>query len=187
MSQPELLAQVARLLENAGIPYMITGSHASSAMGQPRSTHGIDFVVQMQADDVRHLASAFAGERFGFDEVGAREAIARNDMFQLHDLVGGDKVDFWMLKDHPFDQQSFARRVQGFAAGIPVHLPTIEDHVLQKLRWAHDYESQRQYSDALLLYELHAAKLDTPYVLRWVSELQIQPTWDRMVAEAKPL
>jgi hypothetical protein len=74
MSQPELLAQVARLLENAGIPYMITGSHASSAMGQPRSTHDIDFVVQMQADDVRHLASAFAGERFGFDEVGAKRS-----------------------------------------------------------------------------------------------------------------
>jgi hypothetical protein len=70
---------------------------------------------------------------------------------------------------------------------MPVHMPTIEDHLLQKLRWAHDYESQRQYSDALLPYELHAAKLDTPYVLRWVSELQIQPTWDRMVAEAKPL
>ena len=187
MSQPELLAKVTRLLEHAGIPYMITGSHASSAMGQPRSTHDIDFVVQMRAEDIRHLVSAFAGDRFGFDEVAALEAVTKNDMFQLHDLVGGDKVDFWLLKDHPFDQQSFMRKVRGVAAGTPVYLPTIEDHILQKLRWAHDYESQRQYGDALLLYELHAANLDAPYMLRWVSELQMQSTWDRMVAEAKPL
>lgn len=187
MSQPELLAKVARLLESSGIPYMITGSHASSAMGQPRSTHDIDFVVQMREEDLSQFAGAFADERFGFDEVAAREAILRNDMFQLQDFSGGDKVDFWMLKNQAFDQESFRRRIRGTAAGVSVYLPTIEDHIIQKIRWAHEYKSDRQYNDALLLYELHAAKLNMPYILKWVSELHLKSTWDRMVAEAEPL
>jgi hypothetical protein len=187
MSQPELLAAVTAALEAAGIPYMLTGSHVSSSMGQSRSTHDIDFVIQIRVDQVEQLASAFAGEKFGFDDVAAREAITRQDMFQLKDFEGGDKVDFWIVKDAPFDQQSFNRRIRGAASGIPVYLPTVEDHILQKLRWAHDYESERQYNDALLLYELYASKLDLNYVKRWVAALKIEPTWERMLADAQPL
>ena len=78
-------------------------------------------------------------------------------------------------------------RIRGSYSGTPVYLPTTEDHILQKVRWAHEYESERQYNDALLLYELYATKLDMPYVLKWVSELQMQSTWDRITAEAEPL
>jgi tRNA nucleotidyltransferase/poly(A) polymerase len=187
MSQPELLAAVIAVLEKAGIPYMLTGSHVSSSLGQSRSTHDIDFVIQIRVDQVEQLASAFTGEKFGFDDVAAREAITRKDMFQLKDFEGGDKVDFWIVKDEPFDQQSFNRRIRGAASGIPVYLPTVEDHILQKLRWAHDYESERQYNDALLLYELYAAKLDLRYMLRWIDALKMNSTWEKVLSEAEPL
>lgn len=187
MSQPQLLAAVAAALEKAGIPYMLTGSHVSSSLGQSRSTHDIDFVIQIRVDQVEQLASAFTGDKFGFDDVAAREAIARKDMFQLKDFEGGDKVDFWVVKDEPFDQQSFHRRIRGTASGIPVYLPTVEDHILQKLRWAHEYESERQYNDALILYELYGAKLDMTYMQRWINSLQMNSTWNKLLAEAQPL
>lgn len=55
MSPEELLGEVARRLEGAGIPYMITGSFASSMLGLPRSTRDLDVrgvpVMFLRAED----------------------------------------------------------------------------------------------------------------------------------------
>lgn len=48
MSQQELLKKVIKVLEDARIQYMITGSVVSSLQGEPRSTHDIDMVVAMK-------------------------------------------------------------------------------------------------------------------------------------------
>ena len=47
----------ASILKRADIPYVIGGSVASSVHGEPRSTHGVDFVVELQATQVRALTT----------------------------------------------------------------------------------------------------------------------------------
>jgi hypothetical protein len=160
VSQQQLLAEVVRVLEGAGIPYMLTGSVVSSFFGHARTTHDIDIVVQIRMEQVAQIAAAFSADHFSFDALAARNAIAARDMFRLMDFRSGDKVDFWVLKDEPFDQQAFARRYRDTITGVPALLPTPEDLILQKLKWAHDFESEKQYTDALSVFELQAGKLD---------------------------
>ena len=45
MSLEELLSRLAPALEQAQVPYMLTGSVASSAHGVPRSTRDLDIVI----------------------------------------------------------------------------------------------------------------------------------------------
>jgi len=45
MSQQELLKKIIQALDQAEIPYMITGSIVSSLQGEPRSTHDIDILI----------------------------------------------------------------------------------------------------------------------------------------------
>ena len=45
MTFEELLELVGRTLGEAGIPYMVTGSFASSMLGMPRTTRDLDVVV----------------------------------------------------------------------------------------------------------------------------------------------
>ena len=59
MSQQELLKRVVKVLEEAGIDYMITGSIASSFYGEPRSTHDIDVVVVIEKSKAKQLIKAF--------------------------------------------------------------------------------------------------------------------------------
>src|SRR5687767_12213288 len=100
MSQPQkLLARVVSALESASIEYMLTGSIVSSFQGEPRSTHDIDIVVIMRAEQVPALAIAFPSPEYAFDSVAAKEAIARSDMFQLLEFDSGDKVDFWIRQN----------------------------------------------------------------------------------------
>jgi hypothetical protein len=105
-------------LAEASIPYMLTGSHVTSVLGEPRSTHDVDVVVQIQAVDVTKLSSAFPSSDFAFDEIAAREAIVRGDQFQLMEFSSGDKIDFRMFRDKPFDRSAFSRRYLATIAGI---------------------------------------------------------------------
>ena len=47
VTEQELLLDCVRRLNASGVDYMLTGSMASNAWGIPRTTHDLDFVVQL--------------------------------------------------------------------------------------------------------------------------------------------
>lgn len=59
MSQQDLLRRVIQALDSAAIDYMVTGSVASSLQGEPRATHELDVVVQIDEDAVPDLLASF--------------------------------------------------------------------------------------------------------------------------------
>ena len=63
MSQPELLKRVVQVLDETGIPYMLTGSMAMNYYAQPRMTRDIDVVVALQRQDVETV-----GQQLLFDD-----------------------------------------------------------------------------------------------------------------------
>ncbi len=136
MSQPELLKHVVGVLDALGIEYMTTGSVASSLQGQPRSTHDIDLVVHLSTGQVDALVAAFASPRYYLAPEAIRDALQHRSMFNLLDLDEGEKVDFWLLTDEPFDQSRFARKERAEVFGISLHVSAPEDTILAKLRWA---------------------------------------------------
>lgn len=47
MTEQELLLDCVRRLNAGKVSYMLTGSMASNAWGVPRTTHDLDFVIQL--------------------------------------------------------------------------------------------------------------------------------------------
>src|SRR5688572_17001186 len=192
MSQPELLRRVVDVLHEANVAYMATGSLVSSVQGEPRSTHDIDLVVQITPTDAGALRAAFPPPDFYLDEHAIRDAISQaraghDGMFNLLDAVGGDKVDFRVLKDHPFDRERFARRYTETVAGVRVFLSQPEDTILAKLRWSAKYgPSEKQFNDALRVYEVQHDRLDIGYIERWADQLGVRELWERIKSEAQP-
>src|SRR5438045_8759646 len=122
-----------------------------------------------------------------FDEIAAQNAIERRYMFQLQEFASGDKVDFWLLKDDPYDREAFSRRYHDEILGVHAALPRPEDMILRKLKWAQEYESEKQFRDALGVYELQFAKLDQAYLARWVRDLELEPIGQRLIDESHPV
>jgi hypothetical protein len=117
-----------------------------------------------------------------------REALDRRTMFNLVDLTGGDKVDFWILTDEPFDRSRFARRQFAELSGVRFLVSAPEDTILMKLRWAELYGgSEEQFTDALRVYEVQHGALDLDYLNDWASRLGVESLWQRLRAEATPL
>jgi hypothetical protein len=180
---------VVAALDAAAIPYMISGSLASSLQGEPRASHDIDLVVEISPADVPRLAARLAGEPpLYLDQIGARDAVAHGTLFNLIDEHTGDKVDFWPLTSEPFDRSRFARRRWVDALGLRLPFSAPEDTILMKLRWAHDAGgSERQLTDALRVYELQAAVLDHAYLDEWAAVLGVTDALARLRDQAEPL
>jgi hypothetical protein len=186
MSQQELLKKVVLALEGAGIEYMLTGSIASSLQGEPRSTHDIDLVVAVGHESTGALLAAFQPPDFFLDEVSIHEAIAHATMFNLIDVNSGDKVDFWMLTGEPFDRSRFSRKYSEDVMGMHIMVSSPEDTILAKLRWASlSGGSEKQFTDALRIYEVQFERLDVDYLQQWAKELEVEPLLRRVQEEAE--
>jgi hypothetical protein len=174
MGQLELLTHAVSALEDAGVSYMLSGSYASSLHGQPRATHDIDLVVELESRQVGALLRAFPETRYYFSREAIDAAVRERRMFNILDTEEGDKIDFWLLTDDAFDQERFARRVSVPFAGGSIRVSTPEDTILMKLRWAADSGgSERQTDDARRVYQVSTDKIDDAYLERWAASLGV--------------
>lgn len=188
MSQSELLKVVVETLQNLEVSYMITGSLASSAQGEPRSTHDIDIVIKLNVQQIPDLLSWFPPPDYYLSEMSVRDALKNESMFNLLHIPSGDKIDFWILKTERYDQCRFDRKMKDDIEETAVFVSAPEDTILMKLKWAIESGgSEKQFQDALRVYEVQAGMLDTEYMTHWIEELGIQSLWKKLLELAEPL
>jgi hypothetical protein len=177
----DALRRVIDLLERLGVPYMLTGSVATSYHGRPRATHDADIVVDPTPEQLDTLVQDLGRAGFYADVDGAREALRLRRQFNAIDTRYACKVDLIVKKDRPFSHEEFARRQRRnlpFRADVAVVTP--EDAILSKLEWARQSgDSERQLRDAAGVLHLNPT-LDREYVERWADALGVADLWHRL-------
>lgn len=188
MLQPKLLDKLLSILNKNNIDYMITGSIVSSIQGEPRSTHDVDIVINIQEYSIPVLIKEFPNPQFYIDEFSIKDAIQNQSMFNLIDTNEGDKIDFWILTNEAFDISRFERKYEENIFGFNMKVSMPEDTILAKLKWAKlSGGSEKQFIDALRVYEIQYEKLDINYLNNWVKRLELNELWERIQSEAKPI
>ncbi len=183
MAQTELLKHAIDALDHLGVASMLTGSLASSLQGQPRATHDIDLVIDLPPERIDALLEEFPPPDYYLSRAAIEEALRDRSLFNVLDLREGDKIDFWMLTDEPFDRSRFARRQRYNIDGVDVAVSSPEDTILMKLKWSQAAEGSRlQFGDAQHIYELHRGVLDTQYLETWIQALGLTEIWNRLQA-----
>jgi len=172
LTERELLADCLRRLNAIGLPYMLTGSMASNFWGIPRTTHDLDFVVSFEADRVTAIVSAFE-DGYAIDGDAVLGATRRHHMFNAIDLRSALKIDFWMLRQVPFEENMFARRLRVTLFGETAWIATAEDTILHKLYWNGITPSERQLGDAAGIVAVQGAELERDYLELWARELGV--------------
>jgi hypothetical protein len=180
----ELLASIIERLDRVGIPYMVTGSLASSYHGEPRATRDVDIVIDPEPDALAKLVDDLQAAAFYVDRDVALHALAGRSQFNA---IGPDasKVDFIIRRDRPFSREEFSRRQPADLLGTAGYVTTAEDLVLAKLEWAAASGSDRQLTDVAGILAI-AGPLDTAYIDRWAGVLGVDDTWRRLRDESPP-
>jgi hypothetical protein len=186
MPQLELLKKILKSLEKGDIPYMLTGSLVSSFQGSPRSTHDIDIIISIKMDDISNIMKAFDSKRFYISQDSIKEAIINSSQFNVLDIEEGEKIDFWILTGSDFDKSRFLRRQKKELLGLKAYISAPEDTIIQKLVWSKlSGGSEKQYKDALSVYEVQYGKLDIEYMEYWSKKLDIKDIYEKMISEAE--
>ena len=127
-----------RPLNRLGIAYMVTGSAASMAYGEPRVTLDVDIVAELTAAQAELLPSAFPPEGF---YCPPREVIsieverASRGHFNVIHMESGFKADFYPAGDDPLHRWGMARRRRLEVLGEPVMLAPPEYVIVRKLEY----------------------------------------------------
>ena len=173
----EFLRRITVALDAHGIPYMLTGSLASSMYGIPRATNDIDIVVQPTREQLLSVVQLF--QRVGLHVVPetALGALRAKTQFNVIDFPRALKVDLIVRKDRAFSITEFDRRETHEVEGMRLTIATPEDVLLSKLEWSKIGGSQRQLTDAVGILQVQRDTLDTAYIEKWVRELELQDQW----------
>jgi hypothetical protein len=180
---------VAKILETAGIRYLIGGSLASTFQGEPRSTQDVDFVVHMRDHQVDPLIRALENSEFFFRSDAVRQARHGWRFFDLVHKKLFVKVDVYVRPEEGIhlEEMRRARKVQiGELPEDAVFLASPEDTVIQKLLWYRmgDGVSDRQWRDVVGVLKRRGPQMDDVYLDRWSRELEIADLMDRARVEA---
>ncbi|MEM9701838.1 MAG: hypothetical protein AAF907_05285 [Planctomycetota bacterium] len=181
--------QMTARLDEARVPYMVTGSVASSSYGQRRQTADADILIDPETPSrvVRFVRAL--GEEFYADLNTARMAVHDRRMFNVIEYATSFKADLIVRKAEEYDRQSFDRRVlRPLNTGLPeVWMVSAEDSILSKLRWARETGSTRQREDVIGVLTVQGGALDDAYLDRWADELGLRADLERLRVVAGPL
>lgn len=178
MTAEDVFRRVIGALEGAGIPYMLTGSFASSFHGMPRATQDIHIVISPAPDQLRALVRLFPESEYYSDEDAVLDAERRQSQFNVIDFATGWKIDLIIRKSRPFSPEEFDRRSVVDFGGMRLAIATAEDVLNAKLEWAKLGRSERQIEDAAGILRIRSGELDREYVHKWVRQLNLQEQWE---------
>ena len=186
-TERDALFQLLDALEALKIPYMVVGSFASTFWGRPRMTHDADLVVEMTGEKAAALARLVT-PHFYAPQFVIEDAVRKRGQCNLIHLDCAFKVDLWLLKGSPYDAASFERRLLGVIFEREVWVSSPEDVILSKLLW---YRAapvlDRQFQDALAVYEIQEPYLEHAYLERWAHTLGIADLLERVRQDAARL
>jgi hypothetical protein len=179
MQQVEAIASFFKRLEELDIPFMVGGSLASSAHGNPRQTNDIDIVIRIGPDDVDRFVEAFYGD-FMVSRQSLIEALESDDeyrSFQISHFDSPLRVDCFVPVGTPYQLSEFSRRVRlEMMPGVTVPVSSAEDIVLRKIQWylLGGRVSDRQWNDIVGVLDMQHGRTDDSYLDSWATRLGIK-------------
>ena len=174
ISTPSLVIDLLELLQSLGIQFMVGGSFASSAWGQPRQTYDLDLAILLKPSDIKRLHEATRRDFMG-SESQMLEAIESTEEFRSFQLLHFEetfKIDFFVLQPSEYVSESLSRaQPYELAPGKGFPFASPEDTVITKLRWfvLVDRVSDKQWNDIVQVLEIQQGQLDDAFLDKWAS------------------
>lgn len=181
-----IAVQVAGVLERLGVRYVLGGSLASAAFGEPRATLDVDLAADLGSAQVAAFVAA-VGHEFFVDADRVAEEVRRRGSFQLVHRASMIRVDVFVPAWQGFDRWQWEqrRRIE-LGAGAALDVTSPEAIVIQKLVWyrAGGETSDRQWRDVLGVLKGQRGHLDLQALREQADAMGVADLLTRVCGEA---
>jgi len=182
LEQAELLSYVVRVLDDRRIAYLIVGSMASMAYGEPRLTRDIDIVVDLRPTQVESLCAAFPADDFYVSLAAARSALVGGGQFNVIHPTSGNKIDFMIARHDAWGREQLkrGRRIE-LQPDVVASVAAPEDVILSKLLYYQEGHSDKHLRDVAAMMQVSGDEIDQAYIARWAAELHVSEIWQAIL------
>ncbi len=177
MKIEQVALEVIDRLNRAGIAYALVGAFSSSYWGIPRATKDADFVVQLSGPEISRLWDIFQPDFVVSDQM-TFETITGSRKLEIRHPEAAFIVELFMLSTDPHHQERFGRRKLVQVFGRDVWMPTPEDVIIQKIRWART----KDLDDAMNVLAVQGDALDFAYIRKWCESHVTLERLERLIA-----
>ena len=178
MEQHELLLFVVDCLDKVNIPYLITGSMASMAYGEPRFTNDIDIVADVRPDQVEAVKACFPEKDFYLETESMKKAIIRRQQFNVIHPPSGLQIDVIIHRKDAFDVSRFSRARQLHVSETrTANFASPEDVILKKMEYYQQGGSEKHLRDIAGMIKISGSQIDRTYLVSWAKKLGLLEIW----------
>jgi len=182
-------ARVIAAFEKLGVDYLLVGSFSSNFYGIPRSTKDADFVAVMSGNEITSLERELSPD-FAFDPQPSFETVTGTFREKLSALSFPFEIEIFHLSRDEHDQARFQRRRKVFdeLIGCDVWLPSPEDVIIVKLRWAAIGKRGKDADDVRDVIAVQGdEELDWDYIHKWTARHGTRELLDEIRASIPPI
>ncbi len=180
------MAKLVETFDRLQIPYLVTGSVAAMACGEPRLTNDIDVVAEVEEKHIAGLLTAFPSGEFYLDEEAVRGAVRRRGQCNVIHPASGLQVNVVIAKGTEFDRSRFsrARRIRP-AETYEARFAAPEDVVIKKMECYKEGGSEKHLRDIAGIMKISAEEIDQGYITEWADRLDLRTIWDAIALRLK--
>jgi len=182
MLQPELLDIFISKLEKSGFDYMITGSIASIFYGEPRLTHDIDIIIDIQEKDIDRFYTLFPSSEYYCPPPDILRIELSRRAFSHFNLVhheSGLKADCYTARSDSLHLHAMKKRKRiKINEELSIWLAPPEYVIIRKMQYYRDGGGRKHIDDILNMLNVSADILDVKELEELIATYDVQKIWE---------
>ena len=184
MQQLDLIDNFVAPIENAGFDYLVSGSVATSFLGEPRFTADVDIALFLHPVQMALLPSIFPEEHYYLPPIDVIQIECRRDIrghFNIIHHDSGMKADIYPSRNHPYLNWALEHRLRIPTREITMSIAPPEYVIMHKLAFYHEGGHEKHIRDIVAV--CRTQHIDLVLLGKATQELNLSTEW-KMVCTA---
>jgi len=172
----ELIAKIARCLDEKEVPYMIIGGQAVLVYGRARMTRDIDLTLGVDSDQVGMICDLCKEADLNIRVDNPEEFSAETKVLPAEDMKSKFLFDF-IFSFTPYERQAIERARSIELGGYKVKFATCEDVIVHKMLASRAVD----IDDIRSILAKQGDVVNIEYIRKWLSEFEAMPEFAGIV------
>ena len=167
-------------LNRTGIEYMVTGSVASMLYGEPRMTHDIDLIVDLQTEHIPVLLNAFPKSEYyrpPEEVIGVEIARVQRGHFNIIHHATGYKADIYLYGSDTLHEWGMKNRQLIEIGSDKVGIAPAEYVIVRKLEYYREGGFQKHLLDIESMFRIKGDQISLAILEEWIKKRSLEKEW----------